>query len=81
MLYRWASETGKFVFMKRVDKGRITTEIQNPKSKSHGGNSTFFNTFDKTKFNTTNSLVGLTTETVTRGEVVGKAQIRNMWEV
>ena len=58
MLRRWESQIGTFGFIKRVDKGRITTvndlDLELTLEMSafqivHGGNSTFIKTFDKTQ--------------------------------
>ena len=47
VLRRWERSKQKFGFIKRVDKGWITT-VKDLES-FHGGNSTFINSFDKTK--------------------------------
>ena len=45
VLRRWERSKQKFRFIKRVDKGWITTVKDD-----HGRNSTLINSFDKTKF-------------------------------
>ena len=55
VLRRWERSKQKFGFIKRVDKGEITT-VKDLESRFlafqifHGGNFTFINSFDKTKF-------------------------------
>ena len=48
----WERSKQRFGFIKRVDKGEITTVKDLEKSFQifHGGNVTFINSFDKTKF-------------------------------
>ena len=62
VLRRWERSKKKFGFIKRVDKGEITTVKDLERSDEgltletsafqifHGGNFTFINSFDKNKF-------------------------------
>ena len=52
VLRRWERWKQKFGFIKRVDKGWNTTvkDFEGSFQIFHGGNSTFINSFDKTKF-------------------------------
>ena len=55
VLRRWGRSKQKFGFIKRVDKGEIRSDERRRLETSafqifHGGNFTFINSFDKTKF-------------------------------